>query len=341
MDELKRLYKIFSPSGREGNLSAHVQGRLSALGIPYTVDKHHQIYRITPGRPLICAHMDQVQRAGCNTVLDHDGALYGMTDHQQVGLGADDKNGVWLILQLLKEFPDLSFILTTQEESGGKLSNLLPDLDLGSIPYGLIFDRNGSGDIIGTGNDYCAEDLEGDIAAIGKRYGYKPAEGIFSDCDALSEFVPCVNLSCGYYRAHTDGEYTIFADLQKALALARDLIENLPGARYELAPTGPERWATGSCKWFDGLNFAEDPGEVPELCDEFILYLTADGLYIAEPEDVETMELLADGPPRRGCVIEIPFQQDTVLIDNLDGTLTAYLEDGATGALVELDIIEL
>ena len=246
LDALKKMYTIHSPSGKEDNLADYLISVLNRFQIPHFRGEQGEIYNITPNRPLICAHMDQVQREMCDFTIQHHNFIYGMGGHQQAGLGADDKNGVWIALNLILRH-NVSFVFSTMEEVGrmtdGFMSKLGKDVT-DNIPYALIFDRKGSGDIIGVKNEYCMIDFQDDIAEIGKDFGYAPAVGVWSDCDHISKYVPCVNLSCGYYAAHTNGEYTNVNELINALDFGNKILEVLE-----------EKWYNRVIKKEDILNY--------------------------------------------------------------------------------------
>ena len=231
MDLLKQLYFIQSKSFNEQNMSRFVQSQLNKMHISFMTDEDMQIYSIKPNTPLLCAHMDQV---GHEQVTQLINTGYMITGDKNIG--ADDKNGIWIILNLLQRHPNLSFIFSTQEEVGGNLHTILYEHKdiLTTMPYALIFDRKGLGDIIGTENAYCNDDLEDEAATIGQRFNYKPAQGVWSDCDAISNRVPCMNLSCGYYNAHANDEYTIIPELYNALEFGNALLHELPNKRHKL-----------------------------------------------------------------------------------------------------------
>lgn len=225
MDMLKRLYKIYSPSGYEDRMSDFIQGYLDSLGIKHkTWGK--MIYWINPGTPLICAHMDHIADFPQSRIKEKNGILYGTGN-----LGADDKNGIWLALKLIEQYREnISFIFSVEEESGGALDlGLLDHIEplLDKVLYGILFDRLGAGDIICDHNFYGTRAFEKQLYLIGKRYGYKPARGIWSDADALSHYISCANLSCGYHNAHTSKEYTVISELENALAYGMAIIKQL------------------------------------------------------------------------------------------------------------------
>ena len=236
LDVLKKMYTIHSPSGREDSLGEFLKNVLTEFGIPHVVGKQGEIYNIHPNRPLLCAHMDQVQRTRCAFTVQYYNFIYGMGGHRQAGLGADDKNGIWIILNLIKRFGDkVSFLFSTMEEVGGMTDSFMKELGkdvTDTIPYALIFDRKGKGDIIGVKNDYCGPDFEADLKEIGEEFGYAPTTGVWSDCDHISNYVPCVNLSCGYYDAHSDEEYTNVNELINSLDFGVKILETLEEKVY-------------------------------------------------------------------------------------------------------------
>lgn len=241
MKLLKKLYLTKSPSRKEQDLSKLVQKELIKLGITdFIVDDHFQIYKLIKDTPLLCAHMDQVSFTEFTTFVKiSDGIIYGNGN-----LGADDKNGVWILLKLLKTFKDkVSFIFSTQEEVGCKIDTIIKKEEsiLKTIKYGLIFDRRNGSDVIGTWNGYCVEKFEDDLKELMKKHNYETEMGTFSDCDALSSIISCINISCGYYEAHTRKEFTIIADLIKALHFGKDILKNIT-EKYDIPENKYEKY---------------------------------------------------------------------------------------------------
>lgn len=282
---LNKLYTTHSPSGAESLMCDLVCNELDALKIDYKIDKQMQIYRLIPGTPLMVAHMDQVQSTKCHKVMSFKNSIYGFSKKGKLtGLGADDKNGIFVVLNMIKRFrDDISFIFSCNEERGGYL-HLLPVLDelKGNHPYGLVFDRKGKSDIIGTGNNYCCDDFEMAVRVFSKEHKYKPSHGIFSDCDELSLHMPCVNLSVGYYNAHTVDEYTKPAELWRAIQLAETLLTNLPkkGTPFEIAP----QWEAAKNFKMDTFNY-KDTGKADDW-DQCILDIDINGVYFYD-QDLE------------------------------------------------------
>ncbi len=222
---LKSLYWIHSPSGYEEGIQGFIRQYLYTKGIKFETDSDNQIYSLdNKDKPLLVAHSDQVRFKPLSTLTETNKRIYGNSN-----LGADDKNGIWILLNLLVEYPDLNFIFSTEEEQGGNIDTLLhiEQESLLDIPYCLVFDRKGGSDIIGYRNQYCTFDFENDVLEIAESYGFESSSGIWSDCDQIEYYLNCINISCGYHKAHTDKEYTVKKELINSLELGKAIIDNI------------------------------------------------------------------------------------------------------------------
>ncbi len=224
---LIEMYRTLAPSNHEEGMVKIVLRELNAIGIPYNVDEQFNIYRLKPNTPLICAHMDQVGRTQIDCIFT-DGKMISGTHN----LGADDKNGIFICLKLLKEFrQNVSFLFTTGEESGGNCQELIKRKakTLAKIKYGLVFDRKGGSDFIGYANDYCTLEFQKVLTKLAHKKGHphRACKGVFSDADRLNDHMSCVNISCGYQKAHTSDEYTIIDDLIAGYDFGRDILKHV------------------------------------------------------------------------------------------------------------------
>jgi len=238
MQLLQELIKIHSPSFKEENMSKFIQKKLKEMQIPHRIDEFNQIYNIITDTPLLSAHQDQVQKHAVEDIKIENSRIYGFNSkNKQEGLGADDKCGIWIILKLLEKYGKnkFSFIFSCGEESGGLLSKSIDLMNVDKCLYAIILDRKGSSDIIGKDNDYCITEFQNDISVLGRQFGYKPTTGIWSDADTISSYLSCVNLSVGYYNAHSKQEYIKWFALQNALNFTEKII-NENNFKYE-APT--------------------------------------------------------------------------------------------------------
>lgn len=226
---LLELFHIPSQSSKEHRMKEFLCSYLKSISIPFTMDQAGNIYNIShKNKPILSAHMDTVQDNFdilMSKFIDvKDGIIkgYGV-------IGADDKNGIYAILDLLKNgHTDINFVFSVEEEIGGIGSSFfVRKNDLSHILYGLILDRRGSGDIICEYNEYGTKKFESVLTQIGTHYGFKPGKGTFSDADSLSDQISCANLSVGYYNAHCKNEYLVLSELQNTINYVHSIIKNL------------------------------------------------------------------------------------------------------------------
>lgn len=243
---LKGLYLLRSYSGYEDPVRNYITQFLDQLHISYVNYNGNIIGFNHPGRPLFSAHMDMVNTEGyllSPGEIAVDGLftvdsktnirLYRDEEHKrQTSLGADDKNGIWAILTLLKNGYDINFAFCHSEEVGGTGSQQIIDNTklsefIAGCQYGIVIDRRNEWDIIGYNNKYCLA-LDDRLTAFAKDNGFKftPANGSCSDADRFSRILECVNLSCGYYEAHTSREYTNLNELWNTYLFCKKMLES-------------------------------------------------------------------------------------------------------------------
>jgi len=237
MELLMELYKISSPSKKEKDMIRFITNRLEALSISYEVDKYGNIYAKKGNSdlyPCIVAHTDEVhpkRSKGYEVIKIKDEIILGYDNNlkQIVGIGADDKNGIWICLKCLEEFEHLKCVFFMGEEVGCIGSNRANMAFFDDCRYVLQCDRKGNGDLITviSGVKLCSDDFINDINI--SEYGYTLQEGLQTDVAILKQRgleVSCVNISCGYYNPHTNEEYTRIIDIRKCHDFVRHIIND-------------------------------------------------------------------------------------------------------------------
>ena len=239
MNLLKRLYGIHSPSGKEGKMRDFIRQhiRKNVPNCRIRNDEYGNIY-ITKGvaetYPCIVAHLDQVQKTHSKDfqVIDSGVILMGYSPsrHRMEGLGADDKNGIWIALKCLSRHDSIKVAFFVEEEIGCQ-GSMKADMEFfKDVRYVIQPDRRGTDDLITTigWTDLCSKEF---VKAIRpKRFGYKEEEGMMTDVLTLKENglgVSCVNLSCGYFNPHTDYEFTEKKALLNCLRFVNHIIGNV------------------------------------------------------------------------------------------------------------------
>lgn len=150
---------------------------------------------------MLVAHVDTVHRnPPKNIYFDQEEGIMWSPD----GLGADDRAGVYAIIQILKDGYRPHILFTNYEESGGIgatkfASTVLPPLDLKFI---IELDRRGFNDCV----FYDCDNVN--FINFIESFGFKTANGSFSDISFICPIfeVAGVNLSVGYDREHSNFE---------------------------------------------------------------------------------------------------------------------------------------
>lgn len=237
-DLLKALYCVFSPSNGEKKMRRFIKRHIKN-NIPEAVvtqDVHGNLF-VTKGEaesyPCLCAHMDQVQDLHPTdfVCIEGQGVIFGYSPklHKQCGLGADDKNGIFIALQCLERYDVLKCAFFVGEEIGCVGSHAADIEFFADCRFCAQIDRRGNSDMVTSisfGN-ICSDEFV--IAADCETYGYAVSTGLMTDVEALRDngvTASCINMSCGYYEPHTDHEFTVIEDVKKCHAFVCHLIEH-------------------------------------------------------------------------------------------------------------------
>lgn len=177
------LVRIDSPSGEEITIAQELSNRLRQLGCTVEQDEVHNVVAKLPGQGtplLLAAHMDTVMPGRGIKPVVREGVVY--SDGTTI-LGADDKAGVAIILEVLQVIvedklphPPLEVVITAQEETGLIGAKHLDKSRL-QAKAGISFDAGGApGTIVvaAPSHDNLAAVVHGKAAHAGTR----PEEGI-------------------------------------------------------------------------------------------------------------------------------------------------------------------
>jgi acetylornithine deacetylase/succinyl-diaminopimelate desuccinylase-like protein len=237
MELLKQLFCIHSKSGKEGKIRKFIWNwvRQTVPDAKIECDKPGNLY-ITKGKsttfPCIVAHMDQVQEKHSKDFIAYEAEdiIIGFSPKhkEQQGLGADDKCGIWISLKCLQKFEALKLAFFVGEEVGCKGSRLANMAFFDDCRFVIEPDRKGAEDLITQigWTPLCSDDFLKDIGF--KKFGYKETEGMMTDIEALKDnglMLSCINLSCGYYRPHTNEEFVYKPALLNCLAFVEHIIK--------------------------------------------------------------------------------------------------------------------
>ena len=186
-------------------------------------------YILVPGEApiLLVAHLDTVHHDNVTVICKSDDGNILMSPQ---GIGGDDRCGVYGIIKAHENAKVKPWLLfTCDEEIGGvgarQFANDLPMKDkLEKINLIVELDRKGKTDAVYYDCD-CPE-LEEYITSK----GYKTEWGTYSDiCDVAPALgVAAVNLSCGYYNAHTQHEFINVKYLENTIRKVIEIVNESP-----------------------------------------------------------------------------------------------------------------
>ena len=158
LDFLKEVLSLPSISGDESMVRDYIIEYAKTYGIDYYTDKKGNIY-LTKGMldstdeyfPCVVSHMDTVHRSH-RTLIENkvrlsikEDNLGWLTAHhpetdKQTGIGGDDKCGVYVCLELFKNFDKLKGAFFVEEEIGMLGSKESDDKLFENVGYAIQFD---------------------------------------------------------------------------------------------------------------------------------------------------------------------------------------------------------
>ena len=229
---LTQLYAIHAPTGHEWQLICFIREYISEH-VPKAevqMDSWGNLYitkgKASVGYPTLACHLDQVQTLHSEDfdVRQEEGTLYGWSkaNQQCEGLGADDKNGIYICLRCLEECPCLKVFMAVGEEKGCIGSNRADMSFFADSLYVLEPDCKGGEEIhtLLRGVPCASPDFEQALFQCtihDSQFIITPGKG--SDILALTLIgigVSCANIPAGYHNPHKDDEYTVIAELEKS-----------------------------------------------------------------------------------------------------------------------------
>lgn len=210
----------------QGILKEHLIDELLKAGYPEVFAGDGYVYAKGEIPVLLTAHMDTVHAKRVKDFYEY----YDKKDKRHIisspqGIGGDDRCGIYIILEIIKTHK-CSVLFCEDEEIGGVGSNKFCKTehitDLSELNYLIELDRANK-------NDAVFYDCENDefTEFITKNTSYEEDLGSFSDiCNLSPECgVASVNLSCGYYNAHTTSEYVVVEEMQRTIETVKALLE--------------------------------------------------------------------------------------------------------------------
>lgn len=230
---------VQSYSGQEDLMIAYIQQFVKDNVPQATIEvKDNNIY-VTKGTadyyPCIVSHTDTVHNIHQDFgVYERDGVLFAFSNdtETQVGIGGDDKVGVWIGLQMLLDKDAVKCAFFHSEEIGCVGSSAADMEFFKDVGYCFQSDRRGNRDFVN--NIYnvslFGDDFSKKISPVLHNHGYQETSGALTDVYQLrlNGLEVCVaNMSSGYYAPHTDKEVVDVVDAINCCDMISNLIDTL------------------------------------------------------------------------------------------------------------------
>lgn len=190
-------------------------------GNGYEVEKADGFLYTKGNHPvLLVAHMDTVHTSPVKEII-----YKGNQISSPQGLGGDDRNGVYMITEIIREV-HCSVLFLEDEEIGcigaQKFCAAHKEDELG-VNYIIEFDRRNFHDAVYYDldspefEDFIMESSDGHFITA------------FGSCSDISYIAPdfgiaAVNLSCGYYKEHKPDTYTLISEMETNISKAKEII---------------------------------------------------------------------------------------------------------------------
>lgn len=179
---------------------------------------------------LLTAHMDTVHAKLIKDFYediqtDENGNITHTISSPQ-GIGGDDRCGIYAILKVIEGGYYPYILFCEEEENGGigskKFCKTKYITELSGLKFLLELDRANANDLVFYDNDN--QDW---INWVEDETNWKKSWGTFSDISHLSPAceISSVNLSCGYYKAHTVYEYVKVEEMLEMIEMVKYLLE--------------------------------------------------------------------------------------------------------------------
>ena len=235
MNKFDKYYKLFGMS--QGRLKSYLAQRLRSAG--RYVDRADG-YLYSPGTlpVMLIAHMDTVHKNPVETLcISGNGSILMSPE----GIGGDDRCGVIMILELIKQY-DCHVLFCEDEEIGSvgarkfikDYDNSFPELN-----YMVEIDRRGENDCV----FYDCDNV--DFVKFVEQFGFKEEWGTFSDISVIAPEmgVAAVNISAGYFNEHNKHEH-----------INLDIVETNIGKIGKMIGTNGGKFEYIPCKWYSKYN---------------------------------------------------------------------------------------
>jgi len=234
---LLEVLKVQSETYKCDKMIDFVLEKLFELGCSMDYDESGNIYAIKGSAdtyPCMVAHLDTVHKIVPDneyTVISDDeyAFAYNPIKREMTGVGGDDKVGIYIALQMMRDLDHCKAAFFVDEEVGC-LGSSEADMEFfKDVRFALQCDRKGNSDFVYNimGVSLYTEQFSNDIAPILEAHGYSENMGGLTDVYQLADngIGVCVaNMSCGYYNPHCDDEMISLKDVENCRRMVYEIM---------------------------------------------------------------------------------------------------------------------
>lgn len=267
LEFLKELMSVRTSTYYEELMVQFICEWLDKEGIPYVVDEMMNVYatKTTEGfenklYPCMVAHTDTVHHFEDEIMVkeqmlpnrqgDNKLSLKGYNPQgNPVGIGGDDKCGVFGALISLRDLPHLKAAFFVSEEIGCLGSKAASPHFFADVAYAIQLDAPSNYMVTEVCSGVRLFDRESDFYKIvnevlSQKFEYHEFQSHpYTDVSQLKKKFnfSCINFSCGYYNYHTINEYVVVEDLENSIMTSHEIISRLGYTKHEYEVQGYRR----------------------------------------------------------------------------------------------------
>ena len=266
LNKFKELLSVPSKTYKEDKMVNYLLDELSQMeGIEVVCDKHKNIY-VTKGTldegeyyPMFISHTDTVHNLVDEIIVKEEYLLRPYTfgkdfgseqvlclkaydkDDKPTGIGGDDKCGIYICLELLRQLDKVKIAFFVSEETGCHGSKMVDLEFLKDVGYCTQYDAPGdhliSYSCMGTVLfDENSEFFKIAYRSISEGFGNEMMVQSHPYTDIMimkqKSDLSCINMSCGYYNMHTASEFVSISDVERAIVAGKNMVDGLGLKKY-------------------------------------------------------------------------------------------------------------
>jgi putative aminopeptidase FrvX len=267
LEKFKELLSVPSKTYQEEDMVEYICNELENIpGVSYYRDDMMNIYatkgELTEGEfyPMFIAHTDTVHQKVDKIIVKEEslvrpntfGKSFGSDevsclkayteDGNPTGIGGDDKCGIFICLELIKQLDKVKIGLFVSEETGCHGSSKCDENFLKDVGYITQYDAPGNHLI----SEICSgvrlferdsEFFDKTLQVIEESFGNEMMvqSHPYTDVSQLKKKsdVSCINMSCGYYNMHSNQEFISIEDVKNAIEAGKNMVKVLGLKKYE------------------------------------------------------------------------------------------------------------